>query len=108
MDQPSPDRGSPADTGITPPEDIPQLRFLRTLVTGLAVVMGAGMIAIVILLYLRLSAPVLPELPENIALPEGAEPAALTFARDVIIVVTEAGEVLVYDRAGALRQTLRP
>ena len=40
------------------------LRWLRILVTALAVVMGLGIMAIVALLWLRLCTPVLPDLPE--------------------------------------------
>lgn len=85
------------------------LRYLRRLVTLLALVMGLGMIAVVAILWLRLSggAP-LPELPAQIALPEGAKPAALTFARDWIVVVTDSGEILLYDREGSLRDRVQP
>lgn len=71
--------------------------------TGLAVVMGAGIIAIVVLLWLRLT-PAAPGLPEGLVLPEGAVPAAVTLAQDWTVVLTQAGEVLVYDRNGALKQ----
>ncbi|WP_304615928.1 DUF6476 family protein [Paracoccus sp. (in: a-proteobacteria)] len=84
---------------------VPELRFLKTLVTGLALVMGLGMVAVVALLWLRLGQPAqpgLPELPDSVQLPEGASPAAVTFARDWLVVVTETGEVLLYDRAGEL------
>ena len=57
-------------------EALPMLRWLRILVTALAVVMGLGIMVIVALLWLRLSAPVLPDLPEAITLPAGAAPAA--------------------------------
>ncbi|MCZ0961745.1 DUF6476 family protein [Paracoccus benzoatiresistens] len=87
---------------------VPELRLLRWLVTGLALVMGLGMIAIVALLWMRLGQPVLPGLPEAITLPEGARPEAVTFARDWIVVVTDAGEVLLYDRSGGLRDRLQP
>lgn len=87
---------------------MPHLRYLKRLVTGLAVVMGAGILAIVALLWLRLAPGDLPALPEGIALPEGAEATAVTFARDWIVVVTEAGEVLLYDGAGTLRQRVTP
>jgi len=89
-------------------KEVPELRLLKALVTGLALVMGLGMVAIVALLWMRLGQPVLPELPSAIALPEGAAPAAVTFARDWTVVVTEAGEVLLYDRSGALRGQVRP
>ena len=84
------------------------LRWLRILVTSLAVVMGVGVLAIAGLLWLRLSEAPLPELPEQIALPEGAAPAAVTFARDWVVVVTETGEVLLYDQQGRLRDRVQP
>ena len=74
------------------------------MVTGLALAMGVGILSLVAILWLRLSQPPLPVLPEGVALPAGARAAAVTFARDWTVVVTEAGEVLVYDRAGKLRQ----
>jgi hypothetical protein len=85
----------------TPPELPRELRFLKRLVTTLTVVMIAGLVTIVALLVIRLgAAPLpLPALPEHVALPEGARPAAVTFARDWLVVVTEAGEILLYDRA---------
>ena len=70
--------------------------------------MGLGMIAIVALLWLRLGQPTLPDLPEGMALPDGAQAQAVTFARDWIVVVTDAGEVLLYDRSGALRDRVQP
>ena len=91
-----------------PEEALPMLRWLRILVTSLAVVMGVGVLAIAGLLWLRLSEAPLPELPEQIALPEGAAPAAVTFARDWVVVVTEAGEVLLYDRQGRMRDRVQP
>ena len=63
------------------------LRWLRILVTALAAVMGIGMLVIAALLWLRLSQAPLPELPEQIALPEGAAPAAVTFARDWLALI---------------------
>ncbi len=87
---------------------MPELRLLRWLVTGLALVMGLGMIAIVALLWIRFSQPVLPGLPDAITLPEGAQAQAVTFARDWTVVVTHAGEVLLYDRSGALRDRVQP
>ena len=88
--------------------EVPMLRYLRALVTGLAVVMGVGILAIVAILWLRLGggAP-LPELPANIALPQGARVESLSFAKDWIVVVTEAGEILLYDRDGQLRDSAK-
>ncbi|MBU2958748.1 DUF6476 family protein [Paracoccus sp. 1_MG-2023] len=87
---------------------VPELRWLKTLVTGLTLVMGLGMIAVVAMLWMRLQEPSLPALPETIALPDGATADAVTFARDWIVVVTDAGEVLLFDRDGALRDRVRP
>lgn len=84
------------------------LRWLRFLVTALAAVMGVGVLAIVALLWLRLSEAPLPQLPPKIALPPGAAAEAVTFARDWIVVVTQSGEVLLYDRQGALRDRVTP
>lgn len=84
------------------------LRWLRVLVTSLAAVMGIGVLAIAALLWLRLSEVPLPELPPGIALPDGARAEAVTFARDWIVVVTDAGEVLLYDRQGRLRDQVQP
>ncbi len=87
---------------------MPELRLLRWLVTGLALVMGLGMVTIVALLWIRLGQPLLPELPDTITLPDNARPQAITFARDWVVVVTDAGEVLLYDRSGALKDRLQP
>lgn len=78
----------------------PEVRFLKALVTGLTVVMALGMIAIVTIMWQRLGRPPLPDLPAAITLPDGAQAAAVTFARDRIVVLTDSEEVLVYDRAG--------
>ena len=88
---PDPEQPTPAD-----------LRFLKLLVGTLAGVMILGVVAIIALLVIRLSPqpPTLPTLPEGVLLPDGARPAAITFARDWLVVVTEGGTVLVFDRAG--------
>ena len=92
----------------TAAKSVPELRLLRWLVTGLALVMGLGMVALVALLWLRLGQPMLPDLPDAITLPDNAQAQAVTFARDWIVIVTDAGEVLMYDRSGALRDRLQP
>ena len=90
-----------------PPEAVPHLRYLRRLVTGLAVVLGGGMIAIVAILCIRL-VPSAPVLPHDLPLPKGAQAAAVTVARDFTIVVTDAGEILLYDASGRLAQRITP
>lgn len=82
---------------------VPELRFLKALVTGLAAVMGLGIVALVVLLWVRLGRPPLPVLPDTITLPAGSQAVAVTFARDWTVVVTQTGQVLLYDRAGTLR-----
>jgi hypothetical protein len=80
----------------------PDLRFIKALVTTLTAVLIFGLLAIVWLLVTRLGTapPTLPALPDSVILPPDARPAAVTFARDWLVVVTDAGEVLVYPRAG--------
>lgn len=84
------------------------LRYLRALVTSLAVVMGLGIIAIVAILWVRLGQAPLPELPATIALPAGATVEAVTFARNWIVVVTQTGDVLLYDKSGQLMNSTTP
>jgi TRAP-type C4-dicarboxylate transport system permease small subunit len=88
----------------------PELRYIKRLVTALTATMIAGLLAIVALLVIRLAAPAvpLPALPAGITLPAGAEIAALTFAEGFTVVVTRAGDVLLYGADGRLRQSLRP
>ena len=87
---------------------VPELAWLRRVVTGLALAMALGVVAVAGILWIRLAQPPLPRLPDAIALPDGETPAAVTFARDWTVVVTESGEVLVYDRAGELSSQVRP
>lgn len=97
----------PPPKGAIPPE----LRFLKFLVTALAAVMIVGVVVIVGLLVIRLGpAPQPPELslPDSIALPEGARPAAFTQGTNWIAVVTTEDEILIFDRSGQhLRQRIR-
>lgn len=82
------------------------LRWLRRLVTGLALAMGLGMLAVVAVVWARLGAPALPPpaVPAAITLPDGAVVEAVTFAHDWVVVVLKGGVVLIYDANGALRQ----
>jgi len=100
----------------TPPERAPTaaelrgLRLLRVLVTVLTGTMIAGIVALVLLLYLRLpgsatpAAP--PALPDAIALPEGARAQAVTAGPGWWAVVTRAGDILIYDAGGALTRRI--
>lgn len=101
--------GLAGQTGAEIEAPIPDVRYLRHLVTALAVVMCGGMIAIVTLLWVRLgAAPVMPVLPDTIQLPQGESVSAVTFSSEWTVVVTKAGEILLYDKAGTLKEQLRP
>ena len=77
------------------------LRFLKLLTATLAAVMIVGLIAIVGLLVTRLGASrPLPALPDSVILPPGARAAAVTFANDWLVVVTDDGAILLFDRDG--------
>ncbi|UWR23559.1 DUF6476 family protein [Sulfitobacter sp. S190] len=83
------------------------LRFLRRLVTVLTAVMICGVILVIGLLVTRLNRDT-PTLPDQITLPDGAKPVAFTQAADWYAVVTDADEILIFDRlSGQLRQTLQ-
>ncbi|SDW98419.1 hypothetical protein SAMN04488238_104369 [Roseicitreum antarcticum] len=86
------------------------LRFLKLLVTALAGVMILGVVVVAATLVIRLSAPSTAlALPDQITLPEGVALQAVTLARDWVVVVSEAGEILLYDRAtGGLINRVRP
>jgi hypothetical protein len=82
------------------------LRFLRRMVTVLTTVMILGVVVVISLLVTRLTRDT-PVLPSEIALPDGAQAVAFTQAADWYAVVTDQGEILIFDRmTGALRQTV--
>ncbi|MFD0857635.1 DUF6476 family protein [Roseovarius aquimarinus] len=90
------------------PIDPAMVRYLRVLVTVLTATMIVGFIVIVGLFVTRFAGQGAPDLPEAITLPEGASPMAFTQGPRWFAVVTEADEILIYDRdTGQLRQTLR-
>lgn len=75
--------------------------------TTLTAVMIAGLVIIVALLVIRLGPAPRIALPETIALPDGATAVAFTQGRDWIAIVTDADEILIYDRGGkTLRQRI--
>jgi hypothetical protein len=93
---------SPGPEGQTPAN----IRFLSRLVTVLTVTMIAGVLAIVALLVIRISAST-PILPESVTLPDGARATAFTQGRDWFAVVTEDDRILIFNRTtGALTQTV--
>ncbi|MEH6830941.1 MAG: DUF6476 family protein [Sulfitobacter sp.] len=90
-------------------DDLPEptnLRFLRRMVTVLTTVMILGVVVVIGLLVTRLTRDT-PILPAEISLPDGAKAVAFTQAADWYAVVTDANEILVFDRmSGALKQTV--
>lgn len=94
------------------PSEPERLRFLRRLVTVLTATMIAGMVMIVVLMFIRLTgetpAQSAPVLPDQIRLPEGRTATAVTTGAGWYAVVTDAQEILIFDRAsGELRQRVR-
>ncbi len=77
--------------------------------TVLTVVMILGFLVLIGALVMRLNADG-PDLPDSLALPEGAEPTAFTQGADWFAVVVREGgaeRILVYDRLTArLRQAV--
>ena len=84
----------------------PHLVRLGRLVTVLTVVMILGLIILVAAVVIRLQGGSVP-VPDEIALPDGAEPRAVTFGGDWYAVVTTDDRILVFDAgSGALRQEI--
>jgi len=82
------------------------LRLLRLLVTTLTAVMIVGVVVVVGLLVTRLSDDT-PPLPDQIALPDGAEAQAVTMGPGWYAVVTKDQRILIFDATtGKLRQTV--
>ena len=82
---------------------LPEVRFLKVLVTALTATMILGLIIIVALIVIRMpDKAVMPVLPETITLPEGVSPAAITFAGERIVVLSADDRVLVYGTDGRL------
>ena len=84
------------------------MKVLRRLVTILMATMIIGLVVLIGLVVMRITAQPLPmALPAHISLPKGASVAAFTVGDGWYGVVTKAGEILIYDQgSGALRQTL--
>jgi len=89
----------PPPPELPPPDQLPpDLRFLKILVTTLAGVMIVGLVTIIALLVIRLTAAPAPLLlPDDITLPDGTNPQAVTLAPDAIIVLSET-EILFFNR----------
>lgn len=71
---------------------------MKILVTTLAGVMILGLVTIIVLLVIRLTAAPAPlALPDNIILPDGSTPQAVTLAPGAVIVVSDT-EILFFNR----------
>ncbi|WP_298913247.1 DUF6476 family protein [uncultured Roseobacter sp.] len=82
------------------------LRFLRRLVTVLTATMIGGLLLIIVLIVTRFNDRS-PQLPTEITLPGGAEAISFTQGPDWFAVVTDANEILIFDRVtGQLRQRI--
>lgn len=80
--------------------------MLRTLVTVLSVVMIVGFIVLIALFVIRFRSQPAP-LPDEIVLPAGMTPTAVTRGEHWYLVVTDDGAVLVFDAVtNELRQTI--
>jgi hypothetical protein len=92
------------DQGALPP----WLRLLKGLVIALLAVMICAVITVVWLLVTRMpeGRAQIPPLPGALTLPPGAVAQAVTYGEGLILVLTRAGEVLVYSLDGQLQRSL--
>ena len=96
-----------ADNSPAGPE-LPNLRYLKWLVTILTVTMIGGFLTIVALFVMRFAEMNTAELPDEIVLPDGARATAFTRGEGWFAIVTEDDEILIYSRVtGNLRQRIR-
>jgi hypothetical protein len=91
-----------------PEQNVPHLTFLRRLVTILTLTMIVGIIALVTLIFIRFQDEATPvALPDSIMLPDGKRPVAFTQTHKWYAIVTDDNHIMVFDRAGALLQTIK-
>ncbi len=87
----------------------PSLRFLKWLVILLTLTMIGGVITVVGVLVTRMPEAFgrqTLELPDNLQLPDGARPGAVTFGDGWIAVVTTDDRILIFATDGTLRQEI--
>ena len=84
----------------------PSLRWLKWLVTALTATLILGVITIVGLLVTRLPLSSPTEWPENLALPAGVTPEAITRGKDWIGVVGKDGQIYIFDPSGKLTRQI--
>lgn len=94
---------APAPEGLPP-----SLWFLKGLVIALTLTMIVGVITVVALLVTRMPAAMRPDvpLPDQITLPDGLRPAAITQGGTWFAVVTTDDHILIFNRDGSLRQNI--
>ncbi len=74
--------------------------------TVLTATMIFGLLVVIGLLVIRFSGKA-PDLPDVITLPDGETAVAFTQGADWYAIVTQANQILIFDRTtGALRQTV--
>lgn len=80
--------------------------MLKWLVILLTLSMIGAVITVVWLLVTRMPSAMKagPDLPAAIALPEGEQAEAVTFAKGYVAVVTRSGRILIFAPDGRLRQ----
>lgn len=85
------------------------VKYLRVLVTALSLTMIVGVVIMIALIVIRFREDrTAPALPATITLPQGASAIAFTQAPDWYAVVTDANQILIYERtSGALVQTVK-
>ncbi len=83
----------------------PDLRFLKALVTVLTGVMIAGLITVVALLVTRLPGTAIT-IPDQLAVPEGANIVAVTQAPSFWLATTDDNRVLIFNPDGSFRRDL--
>lgn len=84
----------------------PSLRWLKWLVTALTATLILGVITIVGLLVTRLPTSTAQEWPENLALPAGVTPEAITRGAGWIGVVGKDGQIYIFDTSGKLTRQI--
>lgn len=83
----------------------PSLAFLKWLVIVLMITMIVGVITVVGLLVTRMpGASTEPVMPAAIRLEGGARAVAVTMHADWVAVVTDQGQILIFNHDGSLRQ----
>ncbi|MAT88668.1 MAG: hypothetical protein CL532_09020 [Aestuariivita sp.] len=84
-------------------KNVPNLTFLRRLVTLLTLTMIVGIAALVTLIFIRFQGEATPmSLPDSISLPDGARPMAFTKTHKWYAIITEDDEIMFFDTNGVL------